>query len=59
MIYAIGIGLPFLALSLVWGHLAVLIKHIDHALKNINVIGGVFLMLLGILMVTGYIKMLR
>lgn len=55
LVYAAGIGLPFIILSLVWGNIAVYIKKMDHWLKYIHVLGGVFLIILGILMVTGYL----
>ncbi|MFK4759963.1 cytochrome c biogenesis CcdA family protein [Microbacterium sp. ZW T5_45] len=51
--YSLGLGIPFLLVALGFGWAAKAIGFLRRHIRTINVIGGVLLILLGVLMVTG------
>jgi len=51
--YALGLGIPFLAVALSLGWAATSIRWLRRHIRAINVVGGVFLVLLGVCMVSG------
>jgi len=51
-IFSAGLAIPFLLLSIGIGHAAQTVKHISKYLHILSVVGGAFITLLGILMVT-------
>lgn len=51
-LFAIGLGVPFLLLALSFGHAAQTVKRLTKWLPVISRIGGVFLLFLGVLLVT-------
>jgi len=52
LVFSIGLAIPFLALAVGIGHAATFVKKISKYLKVISIVGGAFLVLLGLLMVT-------
>lgn len=56
--YSLGLGIPFLIFGAFISKLADFMKRIHSFLKYFNAIGGLFLVALGILVVTGYIGLL-
>lgn len=53
LLYAIGLGIPFIAIALGLGWATKSVGWLRKHVRTINIIGGVLLMLLGLLMVTG------
>ena len=51
--YAIGLGLPFVGCALLIGQLKAAFAFIKRHYRVINIISGIFLILIGLLMVTG------
>jgi cytochrome c-type biogenesis protein len=51
--YSLGLGIPFLLVALGFGWATKTIGFLRHHIRVVNIIGGVLLILLGILMVTG------
>ncbi len=51
-VFSVGLALPFLALALSFGHAAQYVKKMSRYLNVISFIGGVFLLFIGILLVT-------
>ena len=51
-VFCLGLAVPFLAVALGFGHASAYINKIAKYLKIISVIGGLFLILIGILLVT-------
>lgn len=56
--YSLGLGIPFLIFGAFISKLSEFMKRIKTLLKYFNVIGGAFLIAIGILIVTGYIGVL-
>ncbi len=56
--YSLGLGLPFLVVGFFISRLTGFMRRIRAFLIYFNVIGGIFLMAMGLLVVTGYIGML-
>ncbi len=52
-IYSLGLGIPFIILGLVWGAIMPLWKSINRYLWAISLAGGILLIIVGILMLTG------
>lgn len=52
MVFSAGLAIPFLVLAIGIGHAAVFVKSISKYLKIISIVGGVFLVFLGVLMLT-------
>ena len=57
-IYAVGLAIPFLVLSVFVDSLLVLIKKASWSIKYINVTAGVVLLILGLLLVTNKLNMI-
>jgi cytochrome c-type biogenesis protein len=51
--YSLGLGLPFLALALGLGWVASGVKWVKRHLRAINIAGGILLIVIGVLMVSG------
>lgn len=51
--YAIGLGIPFLAIALGLGWATASVAWLRRHVRTVNIIGGALLILLGVLMVTG------
>ncbi|MEK7576376.1 MAG: cytochrome c biogenesis protein CcdA [Patescibacteria group bacterium] len=49
-IFSLGLTLPFLAIALLYGEAVAFIAHMDRVLRYINIIGGLFLVVLGTLL---------
>lgn len=56
--YSLGLGIPFLIVGAFTSKLSSFMKKIRPLLKYFNIISGVFLMAVGLLVVTGYIGLL-
>ncbi len=56
--YSLGLGIPFLIFGAFISKLSDFIKHIGPFLRYFNIIGGLFLVGIGLLVVTGYIGLL-
>lgn len=52
-VYALGLGVPFLAIALGFGWASRSVAWVKKHIRPINLLGGALLMLLGVLMVTG------
>lgn len=52
-VYAIGLGVPFLALALGLGWATSSVRWIKRHIRAVNIVGGVLLILIGVLMVSG------
>jgi len=52
-VFSLGLAIPFLVLALVFSKATEYIEHISKYLKWVSIIGGVFLIILGILLATG------
>lgn len=52
-IYALGIGLPFIAIAAGFGWATASVGFVKRHIRAFNIFGGVLLMLLGLLLVTG------
>ncbi len=57
-IFSIGLALPFLAIALGIGKVSESIRNVTRYLNTVSVIGGVFLIFLGVLLLTGNIALL-
>lgn len=57
-VFSIGLAMPFLAIALGIGHASQYIQNFTRYLNIVSVIGGVFLIFLGILLLTGNIALL-
>jgi cytochrome c-type biogenesis protein len=57
-VYSLGIGIPFLIAGLFTGSVSKLLEKSQNLLKYFNVIGGLFLIAIGALVVTNYIGIL-
>ena len=55
-VFSLGLGLPFLIIALGIGHATQTIKKITKHLPKISLVGGVFLLFLGILLVTNMME---
>ncbi len=53
LFYCLGLGIPFLLLAFGFGWAATAVQWIRHHIRTINVAGGITLISIGILMVTG------
>jgi cytochrome c-type biogenesis protein len=53
-VFSLGLGLPFLAVALGISHALEYIKKITPFLQLISIIGGLFLIMIGVLLLTGY-----
>lgn len=53
LVYALGLGIPFLLIALGFGWASRSVAWVKRHIRAINIAGGVLLMLLGVLMVTG------
>ncbi|MCH7590877.1 hypothetical protein IIB34_07560 [PVC group bacterium] len=51
-VFSAGLAIPFLLVAIGFSHAAVYIERISKYLKWISVVGGVFLVILGLLLVT-------
>ena len=51
--YSLGLGIPFLLVALGFGWATTAIGFLRRHIRVVNVIGGVLLIVLGVLMVTG------
>jgi cytochrome c-type biogenesis protein len=51
--YSLGLGIPFLILAAGWGWASRSVTFLRRHIRTLNIIGGVMLILLGLLMVTG------
>jgi len=51
--YCLGLGIPFVLVALGFGWVSSSVGWVRRHLRTINVIGGVLLILVGVLMVTG------
>jgi cytochrome c-type biogenesis protein len=56
--YSLGLGIPFLLVGAFVSSLSSFLKRIRRAMKYFSLISGIFLMALGVLVVTGYIGLL-
>ena len=56
--YSLGLGIPFLLIGLAWGYIVPLWKSINRYLVLISIISGVFLIIIGVLMLTGQLTWL-
>lgn len=52
-VYAMGLGIPFLAIALGFGWATKAVDRVQRHIRVINIIGGAMLIVLGLLMVTG------
>ena len=52
-VYSMGLGIPFILIGLAWGAIVPLWKGINRHLGTISIIGGVLLVAIGVLMLTG------
>ncbi len=57
-VYSLGIGIPFLIAGLFTGSVSGFLQKSQNLLKYFNIIGGLFLIAIGILVVTNYIGIL-
>jgi cytochrome c-type biogenesis protein len=55
-VFSLGLGLPFMLLAVGIGHASYAVRKLSKILPYISFIGGVFLLILGTLLVTGYIS---
>jgi cytochrome c-type biogenesis protein len=53
LVYSLGIGLPFIAIAAGFGWATKSVSFIKRHIRAINIAGGIMLMLLGLLLVTG------
>lgn len=51
--YSLGLGIPFLLVALGFGWATKAVGFLRRHIRVVNIIGGVMLLLLGVLMVTG------
>ena len=51
--YSLGLGIPFLLLALGWGWASQSVSFLRRHIRALNIAGGILLVLLGLLMVTG------
>lgn len=51
--YSLGLGIPFVLLALGWGWASRSVTFLRRHIRVINIVGGVMLVVLGVLMVTG------
>lgn len=51
-VYSVGMGVPFLVLSLFVGALLTFIKNAVHVIKYVNITAGIILIIVGILLIT-------
>ena len=58
MAYSLGLGVPFLAAGLAFGHLTDLLARVQRRLRVVDLIGGVVLIAFGLLLVTGNVDVL-
>lgn len=58
LVYSIGLGVPFLLIALIWARSLNKIKRIHRYLPTIQKVSGVIMILLGILLFTGYFAVL-
>ena len=56
--YSLGLGIPFLVSAVLIGKLKTAFDFIKRHYKTINLISGIFLILMGILMMTGLLARL-
>lgn len=52
-VYALGLGIPFLAIALGFGWVTKAVERVRRHIRVINIVGGAMLIALGLLMVTG------
>ena len=52
-IFSLGLAIPFLALAIGFGHLTRVFKKLNRYLTVISIIGGIFLIFIGLLLLTG------
>lgn len=52
--YSLGLGIPFLVLAAGWGWASRSVSFLRRHIRALNIIGGSMLILLGVLMVTGF-----
>ncbi|PCI29956.1 cytochrome C biogenesis protein [Candidatus Wolfebacteria bacterium] len=57
-VFSLGLAIPFLLVAFAFGKATQYIKNIEKYLNAINIIGGIFLVILGILLVTGQFNLL-
>jgi cytochrome c-type biogenesis protein len=57
-VYAAGLAIPFLVLSIFIDSLIILIKKVSWSIKYINVTAGVLLLILGLLLVTNQLNLI-
>jgi cytochrome c-type biogenesis protein len=55
-VYSLGMGIPFIILGLAWGAIMPLWKSINRYLGIISIVSGALLIVVGILMLTGYLS---
>ncbi len=53
LFYALGLGIPFLLIALGLGWATGAVKFLKRHIRAINIVGGVFLIVIGVLMVSG------
>jgi cytochrome c-type biogenesis protein len=51
--YSLGLGIPFLLLALGFGWATRSVSFVRRHIRVVNIVGGLFLIVLGLLMVTG------
>ncbi len=56
--YSLGMGIPFLAIGLLWGYIVPFWKGLTRHLVLISIISGILLIIVGILMLTGQLTWL-
>ncbi len=56
--YSIGLGIPFILSAILINRLKSAFDYIKKHYKIINTVSGIFLILVGILMITGYMRVL-
>jgi cytochrome c-type biogenesis protein len=56
--YCLGLGLPFIAVGLAWGSASRYIKWLNRHTFVISIVAAVLLIIIGILMLTGYLEYL-
>lgn len=58
MVYSLGVGLPFLVTGLAVNYFLEYFKKLQKFISVINIIGGVFLIIVGILVATNYLSVI-
>ncbi|MBU0732478.1 cytochrome c biogenesis protein CcdA [Patescibacteria group bacterium] len=57
-VFSLGLAVPFLLVAIAFGSAVIYIKKLDKVMKYISVIGGIFLIILGLLLLTNNFNLL-